>query len=1006
MKLLQTALHWLALLATACLFAVQASAEPGNLSGTAPADRLRHEDYTAFRAHPDDEKLFAAILAKLPTFTVEQGGVLRRYYVYEGDLLLTRDEVRRALTSNPAREGGVQAFSPELIVSIVGGKPQFWPKTNRTLTYAIDRRSFPADQYEHVSASMKKAAADWSAACANCGLTIRHDTSLDGAPREGTATFIVRYVPTQSEFIALAFFPNAPVEQRYLYVFPPYLTTQYDKIGVFRHEIGHVLGYRHEQIAQEAGCWQDEDGQWKRLSDYDPLSVMHYYCGQTGQLKLELSQTDRSSHTLLYSGARLPSTPIEHGGIASPPPGNGALMGAADFGSKTPEPKQGLPLPRLNVSFVGGVVARDMAMVLARLAEAPSNLPIVTRTVAKPGDTPASLLKELGVPVTGISFERLLRTLNGQTFDARRLRIGDSVILPDVRVWAHRTVRLYSPDVASEQSEKRAILAGWLGKRVVAQSVNGLDRVEFDAYDASVHFASDAALKAALDRLIMPKERSLRSRNVTIDGDFAHPEPVLAYAGADNYELLCRVPRGAPSGAALPPPLFSYGSLLDADNSVAALVERSPAALARPVVYIVDTQVIDNPALFGAEEAPAASPRPPLPDWRCNWVDFVEALHHGTHMAGIIASRNNQGFLGLAPTSRIISLPWLRASADTPPKLLPVAGSEHVLAETMSRTSNNTELSVYLFASQFKKFTADQLDGAGQLHDLDTRFSTTEAHRAVPRARQLLIVAAGQAERAGVRPTRLTRFTPYAPQNMGDLENVVVVTACGDCHPATMSLMAGANYGEEPQSVVHLIAPGGEPLPAWVAADGVSSAAGTSQAAAYVSGVAAAMIARYPNAYTRADLLKRRLLLTAWPALPGQPANDLASEVGAGLVDYQRAQLDPTKSWLNDASGWNQVRIRKWSVPLQLVDENGNERIVSAIQVLRLIKLADGSSYAGYFKGSAALGNGAVERFGPVTAPNPNVVLELCGGRSLRLEDIVELIPASINAGAEASCAN
>ena len=119
-------------------------------------------------------------------------------------------------------------------------------------------------------------------------------------------------------------------------------------------------------------------------------------------------------------------------------------------------------------------------------------------------------------------------------------------------------------------SKKRAILAGWLGKRVVAQSVNGLDRVEFDAYDASVHFASDAALKAALDRLIMPKERSLRSRNVTIDGDFAHPEPVAAYAGAGNYELLCRIPRGAPSGATLPPPLFSYGSLLDADNSIAA----------------------------------------------------------------------------------------------------------------------------------------------------------------------------------------------------------------------------------------------------------------------------------------------------------------------------------------------------------------------------------------------------------------------------------------------------
>ncbi len=68
-----------------------------------------------------------------------------------------------------------------------------------------------------------------------------------------------------------------------------------------RHELGHVLGLRHEHIREE-NPYRDrcmESDTFSGVTQYDPASVMHYArCGGTGTT--ELSEGDKLGLSLLY----------------------------------------------------------------------------------------------------------------------------------------------------------------------------------------------------------------------------------------------------------------------------------------------------------------------------------------------------------------------------------------------------------------------------------------------------------------------------------------------------------------------------------------------------------------------------------------------------------------------------------------------------------------------------------------------------------------------------------
>lgn len=221
-------------------------------------------------------------------------------YVVEGDILMTEQEVvQRYLAARLA--AGTLKPGPELKINVLpSGALDRYDRTHRTLTYALDRRTF-ADEgsFQAVGHNVALATKAWEDACPSCAVSFRRVKAYDAAPTHAVVNFIVRNVDAGGSYIAASFFPHDPPDRRFLNLDRSYYSTTFDKVGVIRHELGHVLGYRHEHIAGIPGCYV-EDSNWKPLTEYDRKSVMHYFCGGGGSLDLLLTPTDISGHRLAY----------------------------------------------------------------------------------------------------------------------------------------------------------------------------------------------------------------------------------------------------------------------------------------------------------------------------------------------------------------------------------------------------------------------------------------------------------------------------------------------------------------------------------------------------------------------------------------------------------------------------------------------------------------------------------------------------------------------------------
>jgi hypothetical protein len=70
--------------------------------------------------------------------------------------------------------------------------------------------------------------------------------------------------------------------------------------GVLRHELGHVLGFRHEHTRPEAGtCFEDDS--WIPLTPYESDSVMHYpQCNGTNFGDLVITAGDAAGARAAY----------------------------------------------------------------------------------------------------------------------------------------------------------------------------------------------------------------------------------------------------------------------------------------------------------------------------------------------------------------------------------------------------------------------------------------------------------------------------------------------------------------------------------------------------------------------------------------------------------------------------------------------------------------------------------------------------------------------------------
>lgn len=223
----------------------------------------------------------------LEEFGCELLGLTEHGYVVEGDrtlreqdvdaYVLERIEIAEAALPlpEPDRKGLMAKFRDGTIVRWSRGK---------LLTYTVLRESFgSADEYDAVRRAMSIATTEWMTLC---GVAFAHDTTLDGRLEVGDdeVTFVVAGGHTTSSLVAEAFFPDdrqfGGSRDRVLRVYPAWFADApaFDPVGVTRHELGHVLGFRHEHIRPEApqifGAESLDDA--TELTEYDPGSVMHY----------------------------------------------------------------------------------------------------------------------------------------------------------------------------------------------------------------------------------------------------------------------------------------------------------------------------------------------------------------------------------------------------------------------------------------------------------------------------------------------------------------------------------------------------------------------------------------------------------------------------------------------------------------------------------------------------------------------------------------------------------
>jgi hypothetical protein len=219
------------------------------------------------------------------------------FYLVEGDIpLRNRDELYDYYLES-VRGGRIQSG---LLMNVAFGADTIWGVFTRwQLTYCVDLE-FGA-RHGAVVQAMGLATRAWEDAA---GIDFRHVPTQDGncQPGNGTVMFDVQPITTDL-FMANAFFPNHSRDERTLWIADNAFTQQGVPLGgVLRHELGHVLGFRHEHIRDETVCPR-EANPWRALTPYDAGSVMHYNpnCGFDNIAgPYRLTSLDRLGAAMIY----------------------------------------------------------------------------------------------------------------------------------------------------------------------------------------------------------------------------------------------------------------------------------------------------------------------------------------------------------------------------------------------------------------------------------------------------------------------------------------------------------------------------------------------------------------------------------------------------------------------------------------------------------------------------------------------------------------------------------
>lgn len=646
----------------------------------------------------------------------------------------------------------------------------------------------------------------------------------------------------------------------------------------------------------------------------------------------------------------------------------------------TPRPAAVARQPKVVVAFEGGDYPANVARVLLELHRL--GVLQTAEHALEPGEGLCEAYGKAGLP-GGCPQETvtLAQALNAGS-QMRQPAPGQRVVVPTFEMEDRPYVVKLDPKVADDRRLLEDFEKNWQAHLRKSESLpDGYRRLAFTGYEVRVPLPSDDEVKRVLGAL-----RGLKLQNVAVTAAYAVPPPEKFHGATEptGFWEDCVAAGGLPASEEV------ALDLMLSSRKVSCPIKCQDRDC--PDVILIDTPVLPHPDLSvaGRDSGPAT------PSLKCRTSGIVERVHHGTHLAGIVtAAGNGYGVSGVVPGLTVKGSPPVPGSVT----LLPVDREipTYELMEFIGQRDAEGGLPIYLFASDWRVGDGSLL---GRANDrLDETLNPLGAK--ICDLRPLWIAAAGDGD------IEISRQFPMSPMNLGDQRNVLIVTACEDCLGADPRVLPGANRGATGQPMVHLAAPGKD-IPSTASDTEYARASGTSQAAAFVAGVAAAMKACYPDQYDRPYAVKTRLQVTSRP-FPPRSGSGRDTGLTAGILEAEVALLDPTKDWLRRADGdWEPVEVRAWLPPFEilnpttraLIPGQNNLRIAQLQRLHHFAATASGQPEAWTAYSTGAPNSGEVLRSGPGMLTTSGPVVELCGGERLAPSQIGDLLLRAPIAGA------